>query len=174
MLARQFINKLEVKPKLFVYRDQADLKARNPQLHKAAAAARTEGDFDTQNAVGYAFDGSTVIIFSDKIASQQHLNFVMAHEVLGHYGLRSIVPKKQFNALMESLYDNNEYVQSAVDSTMEAYGQSKAEAVEEYIADYAAVIDTSVIARISNAIKKFLNKFGAKFGDEDIRYHTDC
>ena len=173
MLARQFINKLEVKPKLFVYRDQADLKARNPQLHKAAAAARTEGDFDTQNAVGYAFDGSTVIIFSDKIANQQHLNFVMAHEVLGHYGLRSIVPKKQFNALMESLYDNNEYVQSAVDSTMEAYGQSKAEAVEEYIADYAAVIDTSVIARISNAIKKFLNKFGAKFGDEDIRYLVD-
>ena len=173
MLARQFVAKLETKPKLFVYRSQADLKARNPKLYKSAVAARPEGDFDTAMASGYAFNGDTVVIFSDNIANAKHLNFVMAHEVLGHYGLRSIVPKAQFDTLMESIYDTNEDVRNSVDNSMDVYGQSKAEAVEEYIADYAAVVDTSVMARVMRTIKKFLNKLGVKFGDEDVRYLVD-
>ena len=178
MLARAFISKLESKPKLHVYRNQADLKAKNPRLYKAAVKSRAKGDFDTAPAVGFAFD-NTVIIFSDRVANEQHLNFVLAHETLGHFGLRSVVPAAQFNAIMESIYDSDAQVRAAVDNSMEVNRdgvakQSKAEAVEEYLADYAAVLDTNIISRVWMAIKRFLSKFAKiKFGDEDVRYLLD-
>ncbi len=178
MLARAFISKLESKPKLHVYRNQADLKTKNPRLYKAAVKSRAKGDFDTAPAVGFAFD-NTAIIFSDRVANAQHLNFVLAHETLGHFGLRSVVPAAQFNTIMESIYDSNAQVRAAVDNSMEVKRdgvakQSKAEAVEEYLADYAAVLDTNIISRVWMAIKRFLNKFAKiKFGDEDVRYLLD-
>jgi hypothetical protein len=46
MVLANFLSKLVVKPKVYVYRSQADLKATNPRLYERAAAARPQGDFD--------------------------------------------------------------------------------------------------------------------------------
>ena len=169
MAVSRFVSKLATKPKVAVFKNQADMKAKNPALYRKAVAARPEGDFDTALAAGYSFGDGNVVIFTDRIANQQHLNFVLAHETLGHFGLRGIIPANKFNAAMEAIYKASPAIRSDVDIAV-ANGQSKAEAVEEYLSDFAAVLDTSVVARVWNAVKGALNKLGIKFGDEMVRY----
>jgi hypothetical protein len=84
--------------------------------------------------------------------------------------MRGLLPQAQFNSLMDAVYDTSEVVRSAADAAVAARGLSKAEAVEEYLADFAAVLDTSLIARIWNTLKNALNKLGVKFGDDAARY----
>jgi hypothetical protein len=171
---RRFLSNLATKPKVTIFRDQADLKAKNPALYRQArAAAGPNVDFDAAPAAGYSFGDGNVIIFSDSIANDQHLNFVLAHETLGHFGMRGIMPGPKFNALMETLYDENPRIKAGVDNAMEARGLRKAEAVEEYLSDYAGMLETSVVLRVWNGIKGFLNKLGVRFGDEAMRYFLD-
>ena len=170
MIIAGFLRGLQIKPRVSMFKNQADLKARNPELYRRAKAARTEGDFDTTSAVGYSFSDGNVIIFSDRVATEQQLKFVLAHETMGHFGFRSIIPAQKFDALMESIYNLSPSIRNGVDAAMEARKQSKAEATEEYLADFAAQLDVSVVARIWNAIKGALNKLGVKFGDEAARY----
>ena len=170
MAVTRFVSKLATKPKVAVFKNQADMKAKNPALYRKAVAARPEGDFDTALAAGYSFGDGNVVIFTDRIANEQHLNFVLAHETLGHFGLRGIIPAKQFDAVMEAIYKASPAIRSDVDIAMADRDQSRSEAVEEYLSDFAGVLDTSVVARIWNAIKNALNKLGVKFGDEMVRY----
>jgi hypothetical protein len=165
----KFRAKLAVKPNIFVYANQADLKAKNPTLYKQAAASRPQDDFDTVDATGFSV-GKNVIIFSDRFATEDQLNFVLAHETVGHFGLRSLIPAKQFDALMESIYDQNPSVRDAADAAMATRDMPKAEAVEEYLSDFAAALDVSLVNRIWNAVKGALNKLGVKFGDDAARY----
>jgi hypothetical protein len=173
MLVANFLAKLTIKPKTFIYKNQADLKARNPELYARAAAARTQGDFDNVSAVAYSFNGDTVIVFSDRVATEQQLNFVLAHEAIGHNGLRALINEKQFNSLMEEIYKRSPSMQGDVDAAMAIRGMSRAEATEEYLADFAATIESNVLARVWNAIKGALNKLGIKFGDEAARYFVN-
>ena len=170
MVLANFLSKLAVKPKVYVFRDQADLKATNPRLYERAAAARPEGDFDRTPASGYAFGNNEVIIFTNRLKTEQHLRFVLAHETIGHIGLRSLIPKAQFDKLMLDIYDRSPGVQRAVDAAMSTRGLPKPEAVEEYLSDVAAGLDVSIINRVWNAIKGALNRLGVKFGDEAARY----
>ena len=173
MLVANFLAKLTIKPRTFIYKNQADLKARNPELYARAAAARTQGDFDNVSAVAYSFNGDTVIVFSDRVATEQQLNFVLAHEAIGHNGLRALIGEKQFNSLMEEIYKRSPSMQGDVDAAMAIRGMSRAEATEEYLADFAATIESNVLARVWNAIKGALNKLGIKFGDEAARYFVN-
>lgn len=173
MLVSQFVNKLYAKPRIFIFRNQADLKVKDPELYAQAVAARPQGDFDTASAVGYSFGGNNVIIFSDRVRTDQQLNFVLAHESVGHLGFRALVPQNKFDALMNQVYDLSPAIRNGVDAAMEARGLPKAEAVEEYLADFAAELDVSLVARIWNVIKGALNKLGVKFGDEAARYFVD-
>lgn len=173
MLVANFLAKLTIKPKTFIYKNQADLKARNPELYARAAAARTQGDFDSVSAVAYSFNGDTVIVFSDRVATEQQLNFVLAHEAIGHNGLRALINEKQFNSLMEEIYKRSPSMQGDVDAAMAVRGMSRAEATEEYLADFAATLESNVLARVWNAIKGALNKLGIKFGDEAARYFVN-
>jgi hypothetical protein len=170
MVLANFLSKLVVKPKVYVYRSQADLKATNPRLYERAAAARPQGDFDRTPASGYAFGNNEVIIFTDRLKTEQQLRFVLAHETIGHIGLRSLIPKAQFDKLMLDIYERSPSVQKAVDASMEVRGLPKPEAVEEYLSDFAAALDVSIINRVWNAIKGALNRLGIKFGDEAARY----
>jgi hypothetical protein len=165
----KFLSKLATKPKVRVYRNQADFMQRDPALYRKAAAERPEGDFATAQAAGYSFGDGNVIIFADRIANEQHLNFVLGHETIGHFGLRGIIPESKFNATMAQVYQSSPHIQADVDAYM-ADGMSKEEAVEEYLSDFAGILDTSVVARIWNAIKGALNKLGIKFGDEMVRH----
>jgi hypothetical protein len=174
LLVRNFVTKLARKPTVTVVRNQADLKAKNPKLYARAVAARPQGDFDTAAAMGYSFGDGQVIIFSDRIGTEQQLRFVLAHEALGHYGLRSVMPAGKFDALMEAAYNLDERVARAADAAMATRpGLSRAEAVEEYLSDYAAVLDTSLVARVWNALKGILSKLGVRYGDEMTRYLLD-
>lgn len=170
LLVRSYVKKLSRPPTITVVRNQADLKAKNPALYKRAAAARKQGDFDAANALGYSFGDGEIIIFSDRIGSEQQLNFVLAHESLGHYGLRAIMPADKFNATMEAVYKSDPIVAATVDMAVEVRGMSRAEATEEYLADYAAVLDMSLLRRVAAAMKNALNAVGFKFSDDMVRH----
>jgi hypothetical protein len=170
MMVQKFLAGLSVKPRIVVFKNQADLKAKDPELYAQAVAARPQGDFDTASAVGYSFGGNNVLIFSDRVRTEQQLNFVLAHETVGHIGFRALIPQNKFDSLMNSIYDMSPAIQTGVDAAMSARGLPKAEAVEEYLADFAAELDSSIVSRIWNAIKNALNKLGVKFGDDAARY----
>ena len=171
---RTFLKRLRNPPRVYDFKDQADLRQRNPDLYRRAAAARPEGDFDAALAAGYSFGDGEVIIFTDRIANEAHLKFVLAHETFGHFGLRGVLPTAEFDSLMEGIYDATPSVQRSVDAAMQANPDlGKAEAVEEYLSDFAADLDTSIVRRIWNAIKGALNKLGVTFGDDSVRYVLD-
>ena len=172
-----FVNKLSVKPRVKVFSNQIDLMAKDLDLYRRAKEQRPQGDFDNTRASGYSFQDngvSTVIVFADQIMTQQQLNFMLAHETLGHHGLRGLIPATKFNNLMDKLY-----VEAAPESAMRQHidaimnsdrAKSRPEAVEEYLADFAAQLDVSVIARIFSAIKNALNKLGVEFADDAARH----
>jgi hypothetical protein len=172
MLVRGIVAKLATKPKARVYRNAEEFQRKAPALFADADAARPGGDFATlaTRAAGYSWGDGNIVIFSDNIGDENHLRAVMAHETMGHFGLRGLVPQAQVNALMNAVYDVSEVVRSAADAAMANRGLGKAEAVEEYLADFAAVLDTSLIARIWATLKTALNKIGVRFGDDAARY----
>jgi len=170
MLVSAFLSKLGVKPKVQIYRNQADFKAKNPKLYAQAAASRPQGDFDTANAVGYSFGDGNVIIFADRVATEQQLRFVLAHETLGHFGFRGLMTERELNAALDAVYNSSAKVKAAVDTAMKARGMSRREATEEYLADFAGMLDTNIIARFWNAVKNALNKLGVRFDDDIARY----
>ena len=170
MLVSAFLSKLSVKPKVQIYRNQADFKAKNPKLYAQAAASRPQGDFDTANAVGYSFGDGNVIIFADRVATEQQLKFVLAHETLGHFGFRGLLTERELNAALDAVYNSSAKVKAAVDTAMKARGMSRREAIEEYLADFAGMLDTNIIARFWNAVKNALNKLGVRFDDDIARY----
>jgi len=170
LVTSNFLARLATKPKVRVYRNIEELQRKAPELFAEADAARPQGDFATVQASGYSFGDGNVLIFTDNIVDEAHLKAVLAHETMGHFGMRGLLPQAQFNSLMDAVYDTSEVVRSAADAAVAARGLSKAEAVEEYLADFAAVLDTSLIARIWNTLKNALNKLGVKFGDDAARY----
>ena len=170
LLVSTFMSKLGIKPKVQVYRNQADFKAKNPRLYAQAVASRPQGDFDTANAVGYSFGDGNVIIFADRVATEQQLKFVLAHETLGHFGFRGLLTARELNAALDAVYNTSAKVKAAVDMTMKARNMSRQEATEEYLADFAGMLDTNIIARFWNAIKNALNKIGVRFDDDMARY----
>lgn len=164
----KFVSGFASKPKVYVFRNQADLKASDPKLYARAAAGRP-GDFDTVLAAGYSL-GNEIIVFSDRIGGDQHLAFVLAHETLGHFGLRGLMGGADFDRVMTGLYDTDSRLKAGVDAAMAVRGLGKAEAVEEYLSDYAAQLHTSLVRRVWKGIKGALNRVGIKFGDEATRY----
>lgn len=162
------LSRFRFKPKTAVYRNVADFKAKNPGLYKRAAAAREQGDFDTTNAAGYSF-ADHVIVFSDFIRDERHLALTVSHETLGHFGLRAIMPQATLSATLDSIYASDSRLQQIVDQIVEDTGMNRNEVIEEYLADYAAVIDNSLLRNIWNAIKNALNKLGVSFDDDHAR-----
>jgi hypothetical protein len=169
ILVNSFLSKLSKKPTVGVYANVEDLRRRNPSLYERAAAARKNGDFGSVNAAGYSF-GPNVIIFTDFIRTEQQLKFVLAHETLGHFGFRGIMPAAELDKVLNRIYDVDPDVRAGVDNMMAARGIPKSEAIEEYLADNAADLDTSIITRIWNVVKNFLNKLGIEFQDDEARY----
>jgi hypothetical protein len=173
IIVQNFLSKLTTKPNVTVVANQEELRRTNPALYQQAVAARPQGDFATAQAAGYSFGDGNVLIFTDNIANEQHLRFVLAHETFGHFGMRGIMPAARFDALMENIYETDSSARLAVDAAMAERGLTKAEATEEYLSDYAALLETSTVARIWNAIKGFLDRLGIKSGDIATRYFLD-
>ena len=115
-------------------------------------------------------DTAVVIIFSDFVRTEQHLKFVLAHETLGHFGFKGVIPEGKLAAVLTDIYEADPDVRAAVEVMMATRGMSKLEAVEEYVSDYAAYIDNSILMKIWNVLANFLNKLGLKFNDDMARY----
>ena len=170
LLAIAFLSRLKIRPKIYVYRNQTDFKAKNPSLYAQAVAARPQGDFDTANATGYSFGNGNVIIFADRIVTEQQLKFTLAHESLGHFGFGSLLTPKELRTALDAVYNSSAKVKAAVNTAMEARKISRQEATEEYLADFAGILDTNIISRFWNAIKNILNSLGIQFDDDAARY----
>jgi hypothetical protein len=194
----KILAKLHVKPTAHVYKNLEALRRANPDLYRRADAARTDGAFATTPFAGYSF-GNEIIILTDQIKTEQELKFVLAHETLGHFGLRSIMTDKELNDVLFKLLNENQSFQRKVlrhaaiykdftDKARDAFLTAKnknfyeatkmpagfnmnlIEAAEEVLSDYAAELDNNILFRVWNAIKDALNKIGIKFGDETARY----
>lgn len=168
MRAAAILNKFKFKPKLGVFRNVADLKATDPRLYKRAAAARSNGDFDSVNAVGYSF-ADHVILFTDFIRDERHLLLTLSHETLGHFGLRAFMSQAQLKQELDAVYNADTRLAQKVDQIVADTGMDKHEALEEYLADYAASIDNSLLRSIWNVLKNALNKLGITFEDDHAR-----
>jgi len=170
----------KVRPLATTVKNLSDFKRRYPALYKEAMTSRTDGSAIPAHASGYAF-GNNIIIFSDNVKNQHELAFTLAHEVIGHFGLGSIMPKKDFHALLDDAYHYDAGIRNAADLYMEKTvtfeatgkaspdGMERYEAIEEALADRAARLDTSLLRRIIERIKMFISKF-IPFQDDMVRY----
>ena len=94
-----------------MFRNLNDLRYSNPELYAQAKASRIEGDFDTTAERAYAFAfGDNIIVFSDTIHSTRQLKFVLAHEILGHFGFRSILSKGEIKSVLEDIYNKDRFL----------------------------------------------------------------
>ena len=159
-------------PRILAYTNLEQFRTRNPEAYKEAMTSRQDRKGIPDNAAGYSF-GRTVVIFQENIKSKHHLAFVVGHEVIGHFGLASVMPKPRLKKLMDDIYTSDPYVRAEADRRIETLGMDKTEAVEEAVADLAGEADASTIIRVWNAIKTFLNKLGLEFSDDMARYFVN-
>ena len=168
-IAKNAIRKLKTKPTVTVVKDQNDLRENHPELFKRAMESRPDGDFEFTPAGGFSV-GDQVILFSDNIKTEKQARFIIAHETMGHFGLGAFLGKPQLETVMDNIYQDDSSVRVKADRRMEMYGESKAEAVEEVIANMAADLDAHLIKRIWYAIKDALETMGMEFEDSLARY----
>ena len=165
---KAFLAKLAIKPKVTIVKNVAELKINNKELFDKAVKAQPE--FETTNASGFSI-GQDIIIFTDFIQNDSHLKFILAHETIGHFGLRSIVNPSKLKQVLEDLYNTSPMIRAMADAQMEAYGIDKLEAIEEALADRVAFVETSVLRRVwENYIKPFLRKIGISFEHDSAPY----
>jgi len=169
LIAVNFINKLKtsLKPTIDVYHDTAAFIRENKKLFDKA---KRTGKFDeSTNAMAFHM-GNAVVLFSSNIRTEKQVKTILAHEILGHHGLRSVVSKAKLKALLDKFYNTDANIRNIVDHSVTIHHVDKYIAIEEAIADKAMILDTSLLNRIWTMIKNVLNKAGLKFGDELSRY----
>jgi hypothetical protein len=141
---------------------------------------REQAERDGVNPRGvYDPDSQRVFLIADNIPNQAQAAITLAHEALGHFGLR-VVLGKNFNKMMDDLYRTNKMVRDRADEKIKE-GDDQRTAVEEVLADMAQeVYDTrvpenknkiSALQKVINAIKQFLRNLGVPVGrikDEEV------
>jgi len=169
VIAINFINSLKttLKPAIKVYHDTAAFKKQNKTLFDKAKAT---GKFDESTNVMAFHMGTDVVLFSGNIKTEKQVKTILAHEILGHHGLRTVVPKAKLKKLLDSIYNADANIRNIVDHQVDIHDADKYVAIEEAIADKAMILDTSLLNRVWTMIKNALNKVGLKFGDEMSRY----
>ena len=167
-IVNRALSKLKLKPKATIVKDKAELESKFPELYERAVAGRQQGDFDTTNFAAFSL-GDEIVVLADNIKTEEQLKFIVAHETLGHFGLRAFVPDGKLNAVLEDLYNSEGHIKAVADMHIKN-GMDKYIAIEEAMANAAATLDVSAIQRMWFAIKNFLNKIGIKFDDDLSRY----
>jgi hypothetical protein len=165
-VVNKFLRKLKVKPTVTIVKNVDDLRVKNPELYNRAANSNKE--FGQVRAMGFSV-GDQIIIFSDFIRTEDQARFVLAHETLGHFGFRALLPKAQFQTEMRYVFDNDQFIRNETMRKVEA-GMEFYEAVEETLADVAAAVDVSVMKRLWYKVKNILNAIGFSFDDDVARY----
>jgi hypothetical protein len=107
-----------------------------------------------------------VWLVADNIGSKAEAAITLAHEALGHFGLRAALGTK-FAAMMNDVYAGNKDVKERADKYI-AEGMDKTTAVEEVLSEMAQdALDgvktkqnISILRKVMNAIRQFLARLG--------------
>ena len=107
-------------------------------------------------------DSETIFLIADNIENDVDAALTLAHEALGHYGLRSILGNS-YTKVMDDVYNGNVNVRKQALRKM-AEGLDKHTAVEEVLAEMAEQgVYNSAIQRVFNAIRQWLRSIGVNF-----------
>ena len=102
---------------------------------------------------------NTVYLIADNITDARDAAITVAHESLGHYGLRAILGSA-YAKTMNRIYDTNPTVRKAADVKMKE-GLDKATAVEEVLADMQGDRAVqSVWSQLKSLVRQFLQRIG--------------
>ena len=109
-----------------------------------------------------------VFLVADNIPNDAQAAITLAHESLGHFGLR-VVLGQNFKPMMNQIYEGNKNVRERADAYMEE-GLDRETAVEEVLSEMAQeVYDTRVpenknkltaLQKVMNVVRQFLARIG--------------
>ena len=112
----------------------------------------------------YDPDTKIVHLISDNIKNSKEATLTLAHEALGHFGLRSILGHT-YDKMMDDIYAGNAKVRELADKKIKGK-LDKRTAVEEVLAEMAEKdVSNSAVQRVMNAIRQWLRKMGVSFAD---------
>ena len=111
-----------------------------------------------------AYDPVSNLVFlvGDNLRGREDVFTTVAHEALGHFGLRSILGDS-YNRVMNEIYNGHKDVKKAADEKMKGTAKvSKEIAVEEVLAEMAETEPkpTPALRRLFDAIRRFARKLG--------------
>ena len=162
-LANQITNDWERTPEIIVVADETGLPdAIQEQARKQKKTGQIPGVFDPNS--------NTVYLVASNLKDANDVALTIAHEVLGHFGLRAMLGDK-YTGMMNSIFDGNEVVRKQALEKMEKEGLSKSIAVEEVLAEMSEKGDMAndkirgAIRNILYAIKQW---FAQKLGIKDV------
>jgi len=156
------------KPKVTVYLDTGELRTLNRKLYDKIKRANPM--FDTAGAVeqGVYVRSEGIILFSSAFTTKKEIAFVLAHEALGHYGLRAVLSDAELRSQLKYVYDNSPNIRAKADALAELYGNDPIQNTEEVLADMAGEVQPNIISRLWRALKAALGL--ADIGDVWARY----
>ena len=162
-LANQITNDWERTPEIVVVADETGLPdAIQEQARKQKKTGQIPGVFDPNSNIVY--------LVASNLKDANDVALTIAHEVLGHFGLRAMLGDK-YTGMMNSIFDGNEAVRKQAVEKMEKEGLSKSIAVEEVLAEMSEKGDMAndkirgAIRNILYAIKQW---FAQKLGIKDV------
>ena len=123
----------------------------------------------------------TVFVIADNLTNKGDVFYTVVHEVIGHYGLRTILGDK-YDGAMNSAYFNSKIkkeadrIRAANIYDGDAEPMSKAESVEEALAELSEReylrddVIRGIVDKVIDAIRGFIRKY---FGDNILKGMTD-
>jgi len=145
--------KLPVAPKISVVQSISELP------EKIQAQMERDG---TESAPGmYHPPTKTIYLVGDNLIDGADVGKTIAHELVGHFGLRGILDK-QYPAVMRSIYQNNKQINAEANARMQANPDMSLEvATEESIAERAEKdVSLTWMNRLVNFIRTKLRQWG--------------
>lgn len=94
--------------------------------------------FAADSAVRAAFHRGAIYLVADNLHDKADIEFVIAHEMIGHYGLRTILGEDRIEEEMARLRRANPILSGRAAQLATAYNIPLADATEEAMADLAA------------------------------------
>ena len=129
------------------------------------------------NKVPGLFYNNKVWLVAGNMHNTEDAILTVAHEITGHFGMRSLFGESHADVMM-SIYNGNSEVRKLADAMDIKEGLGKAIAVEEVLADMAEkdpadlkVAEKSALRKLYEAVRAWLrDNFNIKFvSDEDVR-----
>lgn len=108
-----------------------------PEIHVVQSVS--DMPMDVISDAGGVFYAGKVFLIADNLVNLDHAEFVLMHEVVGHYGLSGLLGNRLEETMLQ-IYADNEGVRSKADAWMVSnQSDDKALATEEVLSDYAGV-----------------------------------